>query len=67
MSNDNNRMFDPAKDIVEPKSVTMYPIEWAIVGAFAKDMGYDSYSAALRRIVNEWAEMKKGQLALNLK
>lgn len=57
-------MFDQEKDIVEPRSVTMYSQHWATVDAYAKDMGYGSTSAALRRIVDEWKLLKSRQLEL---
>ena len=53
-------------DKVEPRNVTMYPLEWATVDAYAKEMGYGSTSAGLRRIVNEWKQFKSTQLALDL-
>jgi hypothetical protein len=43
---------------VEPRNVSMYPLDWATVEAYAKDMGYPSTSAALRRIVDEWKRLK---------
>lgn len=57
MSSNNN-------ELVEPRNVTMYPIHWATVDAYAKDMGYPSTSAALRRIVDEWIQLRHGQIAL---
>jgi hypothetical protein len=48
MMEDNNRVM--------ARNVTMYPVQWATVDAFAKDGGYPSTSAALRRIVDEWLE-----------
>lgn len=57
-------MFDSEKDLVEPRNVTMYPQHWATVDAYAKDMGYGSTSAALRRIVDEWKQFKLQQLPL---
>jgi len=53
MSNDNR---------VEPRNVTMYPVHWATVDAYAKDGGYPSTSAALRRIVDEWVHLKQADL-----
>jgi len=47
---------------VEPRNVSMYPIHWATVDAYAKDAGYPSTSAALRRIVDEWIHLKKASL-----
>ena len=57
-------LFDPDKDLVEPRNVTMYPVQWATVDAYAKDRGYPSTSAALRRIVDEWKQFKAAQLEL---
>lgn len=48
---------------VEPRNVSMYPIHWATVDAYAKDAGYPSTSAALRRIVDEWVVLKQNTLA----
>jgi hypothetical protein len=53
-------------ELVEPRNVTMYPIHWATVEAHAKDMGYPSVSAALRRIIDEWLQFKATQLSLPL-
>lgn len=53
-------------DKVEPRNVTMYPPQWAMVDAYAKDMGYGNTSAALRRIVDEWKHLKSKQLAFDL-
>ena len=49
----------------EPRSVTMNPTHWATVDAYAKDAGYPSTSAALRRIVDEWTQLKKAALQLS--
>jgi hypothetical protein len=49
-------------DQVIVKTVSMYSIHWATVEAFAKDQGYGSVSAALRRIIDEWSSFKQGQL-----
>ena len=54
--------FDPERNLVEPRNVTMYPQHWATVDAYAKDMGYGSTSAALRRIIDEWKQFKLTQL-----
>ena len=48
---------------VESRSVSMYPSHWATVDAYAKDAGYGSTSAALRRIVEEWVQLKRDGLA----
>lgn len=52
--------------LVEPRSVSMYGNDWATVDAYAKDMGYPSTSAALRRIIDEWRTFKGAQLPLML-
>lgn len=57
-------MFDPDKDLVEPRNVTMYPHHWAEVDKYAREMGYGSTSASLRRIVDEWKQFKVTQMAL---
>jgi len=44
----------------------MYGNDWATVDAYAKDMGYPSTSAALRRIIDEWRTFKGAQLPLML-
>lgn len=51
-----------SEDRVEPRNVTMYPRHWAMVDSFAKDMGYPSSSSALRRILDEWCDLKGKQL-----
>jgi len=54
-------MADNGRDMVEGRNVTMYPVHWATVEALAKDGGYPSLSAALRRIIDEWLEAKRFQ------
>lgn len=54
-------MFDESKDLVEARTITMYPSHWATVESFSKDNGYN-VSAGLRRIVDEWLELKKAAL-----
>ena len=49
-------MFNQTKELAEARTVTMYPDQWAAVDAYAKDMGYGSTSAGLRRIVVEWLQ-----------
>lgn len=49
------------RETVEIKAVSMYPVHWATVDAFAKDAGYPSRSAALRRIIDEWLHIQKLQ------
>lgn len=50
------------KQLVKIRTVSMYPIHWATVDAYAKDTGYPSTSAALRRIIDEWIQLKKAAL-----
>ena len=52
----------PDTEQVIVKTVSMYGIHWATVEAFAKDQGYGSVSAALRRIIDEWLRFREGQL-----
>ena len=47
---------------VQAKNVTMYGEQWAVVDSYAKHEGY-TRSLALRKIVAEWAELKRRQLA----
>ena len=55
--------MDKAKELVEPRNVSMYAVHWATVEAYAKDQGYGSVSAGLRRIVDEWLELKQAAQA----
>ena len=55
-------MSDNNRELVEPRNITMYPTHWATVDAYAKDMGYPSTSAALRRIIDEWLDLRTRQL-----
>lgn len=52
--------------MVEARSVSMYPVHWATVDAYAKDAGYGSTSAALRRIIDEWIQLRQAQAAHSL-
>jgi len=61
-NNDGSR--DDSRPMAEPRSVSMYPQHWATVDAYAKDAGYGSTSAALRRIVDEWLIFRSEWLAL---
>lgn len=51
-------MANSRKDLVQVKAVSMYPAHWAIVDEFAQHQGYGSKSAALRRIIDEWNQIK---------
>lgn len=53
---------DNGRELVEPRNVSMYPLHWSTVEALAKDGGFGNTSAALRRIVDEWAEAKQFQM-----
>ena len=55
---------EQAEERVEAANVTMYPRHWRRVDAYAREMAYKGRSPALQRIVDEWAEMKAGQLGL---
>ncbi len=55
---------DTDRELVEARNVTLYPRHWAMVDSYSKDMGYDTTSAALRRIISEWAQFKQAQLPL---
>ena len=44
----------------------MYPQQWATVRAHAKDAGYGSVSAALRRIVDEWLTFRQAVRATDM-
>ena len=52
-------MSDNNKELVEIRTLSMYSLHWSILEAFAKDMGYSGISAANRRIIEEWAELKR--------
>jgi hypothetical protein len=58
-------MPDSHRDLVQAKAVSMYPTHWAIVHQFAQDQGYGSTSAALRRIVDEWDQIKSARSQLS--
>lgn len=49
---------------VQPRNVSMYPQDWAVVRQMAKDMGLASISAGLRQIVQEWKRLKGMQEAM---
>ena len=51
-------MANSRKDLVQVKAVSMYPAHWAIVDEFAQHQGYGSKSAALRRIIDEWNQIR---------
>lgn len=48
---------------VQQKTITVHPNQWATVEAFAKDQGYSTASAALRRIIDEWIQFKTAQVS----
>lgn len=43
----------------EKRSVSMDSLHWVTVEAYAKDQGFPSVSSALRRIIDEWVELKQ--------
>ena len=53
----------PDKTSIVPRNVGMYPSHWAIVDQYAKDQGF-SISLALRKIVDEWQALSRGELVL---
>jgi hypothetical protein len=57
-------MSDKSRERVQVRAVSMYPMHWAIVDSFARDQGYGSLSAALRRIIDEWNREKSVQSRL---
>jgi uncharacterized protein YecA (UPF0149 family) len=57
-------MSERQRQLVQVKAVSMYPAQWTIVNQFSQDQGYGSTSAALRRIVDEWKQMKSAGLLL---
>lgn len=44
------------------RSISLYPEQDATVSQFAKDSGLESYSSALRFIINEWRRLKLAEL-----
>lgn len=46
---------------VEGRHITMYSRQWATVESYAKDQGFN-VSLALRRIIDEWVELKARML-----
>ena len=47
----------------EKRSVSMDSLYWSTVESFAKDQGFPSVSSALRRIIDEWRELKQAAQA----
>jgi len=48
--------------MVVVKGISLYPQHWAVIASYAKDMGYPSLASALRRILDEWVELKTAEL-----
>jgi len=44
--------------LVQGKSVTLYPIDWATATQVAKDYGLASVSAGIRFIIRDWMKMR---------
>ncbi len=55
--------MEETRELVEPKNVTLLPSHWLIIDAFAAERSYSSTSAALRRIVDEWAMLTSRKAA----
>ena len=51
-------MFNEKGDLAEQRSVTLYPRHWATIDSYAKDEGF-SRSLALRKIIEEWLQLKR--------
>lgn len=47
------------KETAEVRSFMLYPSQTATILQLAKDQGYSSQSAALRRIIDEWVDFKR--------
>ena len=47
------------RELTERRNVSLYPRQWAIVEALAIELDEPNISAALRRIVNDWAQFKQ--------
>lgn len=45
------------------RNISLYPEQDATVSQFAKDSGLESYSSAVRFIINEWRRLKMDELA----
>lgn len=43
---------------MEGCSITMEPVDWAVVQQIAKDMGLSSRSASVRFIIRDWQRLK---------
>ena len=46
------------REKLEPRSITLYPLDWATATQVAKDFGLGSVSAGLRFIVRDWIRLK---------
>jgi len=49
------------KELTVPRNVTLYPRHLDAAFAVSEEHDYNSISAGLRRIVNEWLAMKERQ------
>ena len=54
--------MDLIKEQMQRHTITMEPIDWAVVHQIAKDMGLSSRSAGVRFIVRDWQRMKQAAL-----
>lgn len=53
MANDFRDVVTGRK-LVTVRTVSLYPLDWVAIEAFATERGYPSVSSALRRIIDEW-------------
>ena len=54
------------KERMERCTISMEPMDWAIIHQVAKDMGLASRSAGVRFIIRDWQRLKLKQLTLPL-
>ena len=47
-----------SKELIQTRSVNLYPSQWDVIKAHAKQNTEGSVSAAVRRIVDEWLELR---------
>lgn len=53
------------RESVEARNVSMYPRHWRAVDEYAREKSDYKVSAALRRIIEEWAALKGCELSLD--
>ncbi len=52
------------RELIEQRSVSLYPRHWSIVENYAAELEEPNVSGALRKIINEWAQFKRTQMPL---